>query len=308
MSLGPSLSRRTIVSALATMAFTPALGATRSKRLDRMMVQGRPQDTGSVYKAGNILRALDQLGSIRKMRCREPFSGTPGWRTYIALAQAGVQFCFTLSGRDVGRSIADLRTFHAQVPGSIWAIEFPNEPDLNPVTYHGVRDARLGFRKGQAPALMGFIAEAHRALHADGALRTIPLIASNDFMQAAQARYSDLGNTHIYPRHDTDVASKLAGFRRKLEQGQHASGVITEWGRTTGGGGTNITAPPVSPAQQARLLCSDVEAALDLPFIKAFNIYELFAWKGAGEMQNFGLFNNDLSPRPVVPMLRAILT
>jgi hypothetical protein len=272
------------------------------------MVQGRPQDTASVYKARNVLSALDQLGGVRKMRCREPYAGTPGWHTYISLARAGVRFCFTLSGREVPQSIADLKAFLAQAPRSIWAIEFPNEPDLNPVTHNGVKDRRLGFRTGDAPALMGFLAEFFATARNEPGLRAIPIIASNDFMQKEQARFTDLGNSHIYPRPDTDVARKLSGFQKKLAEGGHRRGVITEWGRTTGGGSRNHTSQPVSSAQQARLLVSDVRTVLAHPFVLAISLYELFCWKGEGEMQNFGLFNADLSPRPVVPLLRAMIT
>jgi hypothetical protein len=301
------VSRRSLLAILAAMPLASKAAGAAPSRADRIMVQARPQDTASLYKVRNILPALDQLGGVRKIRCREPYKGTPGWHTYTGLARAGVRFCFTLSGREVARSVADLKAFLAQAPRSIWAIEFPNEPDLNPVTYKGMKDRRLGFRTGNAPAFMGFVAEFFAAARAEPALRTIPLIASNDFMQREQARFTDLGNSHIYPRADTNIANKLAGFQRKLAQGGHARGVITEWGRTTGGGLRNLTAPPVSEAQQANLLATDVRMALEQPFVQAINLYELFCWRGEGEMQNFGLFDNDLSPRPVVGALRGLL-
>ncbi|WP_395394995.1 calcium-binding protein [Novosphingobium sp. BL-8A] len=305
-----SLTRRQIVAAAITLPFVsamPTIAKAAPSRLDRFMVQGRPEIGRSLYKAANILPALDQLGGVRKMRCREPYSGTPGWANYLSLAQAGVKFCFTLMARDLETSLQDLRAFAAAAPGSIWAIEFPNEPDLWPITYNGVTDVKLGFRKGNAPALMAFIKDFKAAIGTDPALRSIPLIASNDFMQAEQAPFTTYGNSHIYPKPNLTAADKLAQFETKVAAGKHAKGVITEWGRTTGGDASNATAPPVTLQQQGELLASDVEAALALSSVQTISIYELFAGGGSTEMNNFGLFNADLTPRPAVAAIKSVI-
>lgn len=300
------VSRRQVVGGLTALPLlaSPALAQSWA---NRVMVQGRPQDTGSLYKVANILPALDQLGGIRKMRCREPFSGTAGWNTYVGLARGGVRFCFTLSVRDIATTIRDLRNFLTVAPGSIWAVEFPNEPDLNPVSYKGRTDPRLGFRTGNAPALMAFITDFTLAFRREPSLSAIPLIASNDFMQAEQKPYAKYGNSHIYPALTTNVADRLAGFEKKMSRGGYSQGVITEWGRTTGGSKTNATSPPVTIKQQAELLASDISSALGSSSVAAISIYELFCWQGTGEMANFGLFNNTLSPRPAVAAIRAVL-
>lgn len=300
-------SRRTLLGAIAAAPLL-STAARASLRTQFVMVQGRPQDSGSLYKTSNIMPALDALGGVRKMRCRDPYSGTVGWNTYVALARAGVRFCFTLSVRDPARSIADLTTFAQTVPGSIWAIEYPNEPDLNPVTYKGRTDQRLGFRTGNAPALMSYIGDMHELLGASAALRNIPLIASNDYMQAQQRPYAQFSNSHIYPKPTVRGSDRVGGFHNKLIAAGYSAGVITEWGRTTGGNAYNATSPPVTLAQQASLLGADLEAALADPRINTLSFYELFSWAGTGEMQNFGLFNADLTPRPVVHVIRSILT
>jgi hypothetical protein len=302
-----SLSRRAVVGTLmaAPLLSIPAFGqASRS----RVIVQGRPQDSGSVYKSANIMSACDQLGGVRLMRCRDPYTGTVGWNTYVALARAGMRFSFTLSVRDPDRTIADLRAFLQAAPGSIWAIEYPNEPDLNPVLFNGVQDVRLGFRTGQAPALMAYITAMHGLFADDTQLRDIPIIASNDYMQAEQGPLSNFGNSHIYPQKTSNVATKIAAFRSLVQAGGHGQGVITEWGRTTGGSAANSTAAPVTQAEQAELLASDLTALLAEPMVAAVSLYELFSWPGTGEQDNFGLFNADLSPRPVVAEIRAIIT
>jgi hypothetical protein len=272
-----------------------------------LMVQGRPQDSGSNYKLANILRALDQLGGVRLMRCREPYSKTLGWNTYVGLAHAGVRFCFTLSDREPERSLADLRAFVQAAPGSIWAIEYPNEPDLNPVRFNGVRDARLGFRRGMAPSFLAYVNAMHTLFLADPQLRGIPLIASNDYMQPEQARLSNLGNSHIYPREGSNVEMLLADFRSKVHAGAHRQGVITEWGRTTGGGANNVTAPPVTLDRQAELIASDLKSIFAEPTVAAVSLYELFSWPGPGEQNNFGLFAANLHPNPVVAVIRNII-
>ena len=291
----------------APMVSTVPAAAAAASRIDRIMVQGRPQDSASLYKVRNIMLALDRLGGVRKMRCREPYSGTPGWKTYVGLAQLGVRFCFTLSIRDVQKIVGDLKAFLAVAPNSVWAIEYPNEPDLNPVKYKAQADRRLGFRTGEAPALMAFIADAHAALRADPALKRIPIVASNDFMQPEQKPFADFANTHIYPKGASDIGRRIDGFERRGRAAGYASGVITEWGRTTGGGVKNATAPPVSLDEQGALLASDVAAALQRPFVRVINLYELFAWGGASEQNNFGLFSADLSPRPAVEAIRSVI-
>lgn len=300
------ISRRHLIGGLAVLPFVPA-PALAASPLERIMVQGRPADTGSRYKFDNIMPALDRLGGVRRMRCREPYSGTLGWRTYLALAREGVRFCFTLSVRPVPQTIADLKAFLDAAPGSIWAIEFPNEPDLNPVHYKGMKDQRLGFRRGHAPALMAYIRDIRAALKADRTLRTIPLIASNSFMQTQQAPHCEFANTHYYPHPNANVYNKLTTFGTQIAQANHTYGVITEWGRTTGGGKKNKTSPPVSHVLQARLLASDISAALSRSYVHTVSIYELFSWGGKSEMNNFGLFNHDLSPRPAVAAIRSVI-
>jgi hypothetical protein len=300
------LSRRHLIAAMAMLPLLTSPAAAASKA-GRVMVQCRPQDTGSLYKVWNIMPALDLLGGIRKVRCRDPYRGTLGWNTYVGLAQAGVKFCFTLSVRNINNIVADLKAFLLLVPGSIWALEYPNEPDLNPVTYGGFTDPRLGFRTGNAPALMAFIKAVNAAILADPVLRLIPRVASNDYMQAEQGQYTDFGNSHIYPRPTSSIPTMLSEFRSKVAVGGHRYGVITEWGRTTGGDSNNYTSPPVTLSRQASLLSSDIATVLAQPYVHTLSIYELFAWGGTSEMNNFGLFNSDLSPRPAVSAIRAVL-
>lgn len=303
------ISRRAALGMIATVPLLLANAPQSGNRnRQRLMIQGRPQDSGSLYKVPNIMRAFDQLGGVRLMRCREPFSKTVGWNSYIGLAHAGVRFCFTLAARDPQRSLADLRAFLHAAPGSIWAIEFPNEPDLNPVAFNGVRDARLGFRRGVAPSFMAYIAAMHALLAGDPEFGKIPIIASNDYMQKEQAALTTFGNSHIYPHETSSVAQLLQGFQRTVMAGGHRQGVITEWGRTTGGDPRNVTAAPITPSRQADLLASDLTAIFADPIVATVSLYELFSWPGTGEQTNFGLFDADLKPRPVVAAIRTLLT
>ena len=309
-----SLSRRRLLGALAISpllgaAVSPLFGAASSSPspLSRLCVQGRPEDTGSVYKVANIMSALNQLGGVRLMRCREPDANTVGWNTYVGLARAGVRFIFTLTAREPANTMADLRKFLGLIPGSIWAIEYPNEPDLNPVCFNGVCDARLGFRTGNAPSFMLYIQTMHKLFAADPLLKAIPIIASNDYMQRQQSSLTTLGNSHIYPAASANVTTVLAGFAQTVAAGFHRQGVITEWGRTTGGGAGNLTAPPVTVAGQADLIASDLAKIFADNTVAAVSLYELFSWPGSSEMNNFGLFNADLSPRPVVARIKALV-
>lgn len=303
------LSRRTLLqSALATPVSAMAAPVGKADARHRVMVQGRPQDTASPYKLRPILAALDALGGIRLMRCRIPYQRTPGWHTYVGLARAGVRFCFTLSTRPLATTIEDLVAFARLCPGAIWAIEYPNEPDLNPVTYNGITDRRLGARIGEAPALLAFCQDAYRAIRAAPALRGVPLIAFNDHMARQQVELADYANSHIYPKEGADVGMIIDRWRANVRAAGFRQGVITEWGRTTGGGARNATVPPVSLARQGELLAGDLQRWLAEPMLKAISLYELFSWGGSGEMENFGLFDRDMKPRPAVALLRGLLT
>jgi hypothetical protein len=307
--LADDVSRRGILrSVLATPLLALAPMARELEPRNRVMVQGRPQDTGSPYKLRPIMVALDALGGVRRMRCRIPYQGTAGWNTYVGLARAGVTFCFTLSTRPLATTIQDLRAFTRVAPSAIWALEFPNEPDLNPVTYAGMTDRRLGARTGNAPALIAFCTDAHRLIRATPELRAVPIIAFNDYMQREQVRLADYGNSHIYPKQDADVGRIITRWREGVRGAGFREGVITEWGRTTGGGARNFTVPPVSLHRQGELLASDVKQWLAEPMLKTISLYELFSWRGTGEMENFGLFDRDMKPRPAARLLRQLLT
>jgi hypothetical protein len=70
----------------------------------------------------------------------------------------------------------------------------------------------------------------------------------------------------------------------------------------------NVTAPPVSIDEQGILMAGDVKRWLAEPTLKMIGLYELFSWGGAGEMENFGLFDVKMQPRPAVRMLRELMT
>lgn len=304
---GTVFTRRHFLAAATVLPFVrPAIAAPSP--LDRVMVQGRPQDTGSPYKLRNIMPALDALGGLRKMRCRAPFSGTPGWQSYEGLADEGVRFCFTLPIKDPIVLIDDMVAFVRRHPGSIFAIEFPNEPDLNPVAYKSMEDVRLGARDGDAPALMTFCRDITQMLSRTEELKDVPRVAFNDWMQAEQSDLVSYANSHIYPKPTTPVDAWLPGWHALLAESGHSQGMITEWGRTTGGNASNPVAPPVSLDQQAELLTADLRSILAEPSVAIINFYELFSWPGDGEQNNFGLFNADLSPRPVVDSIRSIVS
>lgn len=253
------------------------------------------------------MRALDQLGGVRLMRCRIPYSKTIGWATYSALAQSGVRFCFTLTTRDIATTVTDLMAFRQLHPDAIWAIEFPNEPDLNPVSYNGMVDKRLGARTGDAPALMAFCKDAHDHLKAAPDLGGVPILGFNDWMQEQQATFSDLANSHIYPKPAENLGGIVTKWRALVATSGHEQGVISEWGRTTGGDSNNFTAPPLSLDEQGEHLANDVQTMLNEPTVRALSLFELFSWGSNREIDNFGLFNADLSKRPAVDKIRALL-
>jgi hypothetical protein len=302
------LTRRRFLQTAVAASATLSIGARPNALRDRLMVQGQPQNSGSAYNHPNIMRALDALGGLRLMRCRIPYSNTIGWKTYSALAQSGVRFCFTLTTRDILTTVNDLIAFQKLHPTAIWAIELPNEPDLNPVSFGGLSDKRLGVRSGDAPALIAFCQQVHNALKAHPGLAAVPILGFNDWMTKQQAPFTDLANSHIYPKPNESLDPIVLRWRALVAASGHSQGVISEWGRTTGGDSRNVTAPPLSLEDQGTRLERDVQTMLNEPTVRALSLFELFSWGDNREINNFGLFNSDLTKRPVVDKIRSIIT
>jgi hypothetical protein len=230
-------------------------------------------------------RVLDLLRYIKVTQVRDIAPSTSGEQAiYAALAGSGIRFdLFDQGAPDSARLVKALATRH---PGSIIALEGPNEIDNFPV--------RAGQDTGRAAAdriQQGL----WRLAQGSAALRGASLYMYTGF---APDRPGVLGNIHFYTRRGQDPTAQLLGAVWSTNRGDGSRPfVVTETGYFTGTPGDGWGG--VSEAGQARGTIEDLLDAFRIGADSVF-IYELIdEAPDTGPMDqehHFGLY--DLACRP----------
>ena len=177
-------------------AFLQTLGINTHLSYPGTSYYGQPQ---------NVIAALQYLG-INTIRDQPPaYTSDPRTATANdAVAAAGVQFDALLLSNgpvDITDTLATTATFEQTYPGSIAAIEGPNEVNGTPVTYEGLT--------GTYAASIQVTQDLWSAVQANSSLNAIPVYAvtlSNGItgVRAGEKQLGDLapyvtyGNAHIY--------------------------------------------------------------------------------------------------------------
>jgi hypothetical protein len=177
-------------------AFLQTLGINTHLSYPGTPYYGQPQ---------SVITALQYLG-INTIRDQPPaYTSDPTTAAANdAVAAAGVQFDALLLSNgpvDITDTLATTATFEQTYPGSIAAIEGPNEVNGTPVTYEGIT--------GTYAASIQVTQDLWAAVQADSSLNTIPVYAltlSNGItgVRAGEkqlgnlAPYVTYGNAHIY--------------------------------------------------------------------------------------------------------------
>ncbi len=189
----------------------------------------------------NVISALQYLG-INTIRDVPP--GYDKDPTTIAannaVAAAGVQFDALVVGNgvvDITDSIADIATFQQNYPGSIAAIEGPNEINAWPITYDGITDTyAAGVQVTQ---------DLWTAVQSSPSLQAVPVYALTlsygiTGVAASEAQLGDLapyvtnGNAHVYGGSSNVWAENMPLWLPILKQATPGRpAVITETGYTT---------------------------------------------------------------------------
>jgi hypothetical protein len=217
-----------------------------------------------------------------------------------AVAAAGVQFDALVVGNgavDLTDTMADIAAFQQQYPGSIAAIEGPNEINGWPITYDGIADTyAAGVQVTQ---------DLWTAVQGDSSLETVPVyaltlsygitgVAAGEEQLGDLAPYVTYGNAHVYGGSSNVWQEKMPLWLPILTQdapGRPA--VITETGYTT------------TPSQVDEL--SAAKYNLNTFFENALNgiaktyLYELVDEGPSATDTNiehhFGEFHNDWTPK-----------
>ena len=195
MTLLRTLNAAWVAAALWTVAGEPA------RALDRPPACGRPGTTTAFLASIGINIHMQQgwqyddtgatLATLRDLgvtQVRDAFTGL-GHPGLEAAARQGFAFDFVINGGWGMGAIPALEAWEKRYPGSILAIEGPNEVNNWPVTYGGA---------GGISAAQAFQADLYEAVHASPVLSHIPVLALTSW--PVFRNKSDIGNIHAYAR------------------------------------------------------------------------------------------------------------
>lgn len=252
---------------------------------------------GTAYAdLSQVLAALNHLGISRIRDVYDP----NGVSKFSAAAAAGIKMVFSVDG-DIPTYLTSINSIVAAHPGSILAIEGPNEVNGWPVTYNG----QSGFAGSAA-----YQRALYTAVKADSSLSGVPVfnltVSGVDHSQYSQlgnlSAYCDYANVHIYygfgqPWFGWSQGDPTFWWTSWLSAAQvDAPGkpsVVTESGNTTYSGGVNEW------VQALQMLNAIMDAAKTNVWF--MNIYELADSQNdpgnTSSEAHFGLYKNDWSPK-----------
>ena len=188
----------------------------------------------------NVISALQYLG-INTVRDVPPgyYHDLTTTAASGALAAAGVQLDAVLVGNgpvDITDSIAETAAFEQAYPGSIAAIEGPNEINAWPITYDGITD--------NYAAGVQVTQDLWTAVHSNPSLEAVPVyaltlsygitgVAAGEVQLGDLAPYVTYGNAHIYDGSNVWQGNMLQWLPILKQDTPGMPMVITETGYTT---------------------------------------------------------------------------
>ena len=260
---------------------------------------------GTPYADGTaVANALNYLG-IHILR--DVAGGQTTSPSYDALAAAGDKFEFVMPGQNQGVTgpLSLVSAFQASHPGSVIAIEGPNEVNNWGVTYNG--------QTGVAAAL-----QYQHDLYADK--QSTPDLAGVPLVDLSIAGYgpssfqpygdlsavSDAGNAHIYYASGQQPANQLAtalSWAQVMTPGKPMT--LTETGYGTMASDSTLG---VDLTTQAKLELNLIFDAAKAGVARTF-LYELAddAYSGGGGWDYFGLFHADWTPKPAATAIHNLM-
>jgi Ca2+-binding RTX toxin-like protein len=243
------------------------------------------------WDGGAVLDDLKYLG-ISHIRDETLIATNQGQGSYALLAANGIKFDLIVPGStNIPTDIAQINGFLSAHPGSISAIEGPNEIDMTPVTYGGLT--------GTAAAVL-FQSNLYSAVKGDAALSGAAIYNFTDGNVAGQADYA---NIHVYPSQGAQPYATLAHLLQ-VQQGIMAKpAVVTEAGYSTANTSSGLGG--VDGATQAKLTLNMLMDATKLGVGELF-LYQLFDDNDPSNTNlqaHYGLFDSTGAAKPVAVAL-----
>jgi hypothetical protein len=275
---------------------------------------------GGYADVAEIVRELKFLG-IDRVRDAVNVPGVNGsapLKSYWEAARAGIKFDFLVGGGSFGRNsgswtspsledrLASIRWVARAEPGSVIAIEGPNEINNEPMVYEGIG----GSGSEQLRAALAMQHDLYRSVRSDSLLGALPIYYFTGYGAGAIPNgpdpsltpgLSDFNNQHPYPRGGEPPAAWVAR-RQVLTNGSGGPAVYTETGYTTNRANKHGVSPDVQAKYTLDLLLDTAKEG-----ISATYLYELMDAYKPGSRQGdagYGLFDWQRNPKPVALALR----
>jgi hypothetical protein len=259
-----------------------------------------PYTDGGYANIGNVIADMAYLG-INETRdaISNGASGSAPLSSYIEVAQSGVKFTICLNATttaDLKANLALVAQLNQAVPGSVIAVEGPNEINNSPVTYNGVSGLQGALNLQTA---------LYSMVHASSALQGVAVDYFTGYdaggvavgpNPATTPGLADYDTQHPYPNNGSPPAGTVSRSQALVNE-QPATGpaVYTETGYSTNGGTSGGVNQDVQAKYTLDLL---MDAAKD--GIAHTDLYQLMDAYQPGSPQGddgFGLFNPSNQPK-----------
>jgi hypothetical protein len=269
-------------------------------------------DTHIAYTDGgyaNITNVIADLKYLGITQVRDGISngadGSAPLSSYIAIAEAGIRFTFIIDVSSTASLTATLNLINqvaAAVPGSVTAVEGPNEINNQPVTYNNVSGLQGALNEQ---------ADIYTAVHSDPALSGVPVDYFTGYGAGGLAvgpdpsmtpGLADYDNQHPYPNNAQAPEAYVArAVALENETSSTAPAVYTETGYTT---------DQVNAEVQAKY---ELDLVMDTAAegISKTYLYELMDAYAPGSAQGdagFGLFDYTTAPKEAATALHVLTT
>ncbi len=295
------------ICALACVSAVHASDAVHAMPADEFL-QTLAVDTHVSYTDGayvNVHNVADDMAwlGIHHVRDYPPGSSIP-FSSYVYLAQRGVKFNF-LMGADFEKHIGQVAQLNTEVPGSVAAIEGPNELNNFPVAYQGLTGAAAGLAVQR---------DLYARVHGMPELKAVPVYDATGFDPKSvetRAASADFANQHVYPQNGEQPLWNANGDKWMLAaihlgQRFQLPLVITEFGYFSLPQAGWYMLGVDEDTQAKGILNGYMDAAS--AGVKRLYVYELLDQKPDPAHKNdemhYGLFRNDNSPKPVAYAIR----
>jgi hypothetical protein len=253
---------------------------------------------GDYADIGAVIADLAYLG-VRYVRDGNLDPNNQGQASYGIAADAGIMFTLHTGG-DPYESVQRIHDFVVDHPGSVSAIEGPNEVNNWPIEYDGLTGDE---------AAIAFQTDLFEAVNADPLVADIPVYGVTSWPELASP--CDYGNYHSYAHEGDQPFSWLeSGFEAQQSVfDPEPPMVLTETGYYTMPGGPGWEG--VDDESQAKMLLNTYFDAFVLDVARTF-VYQLldaYPDPGYSDMEtHFGLFDIDDDPKAAAEALRNLTT